>query len=97
MTSIAQIERVYAARQAYSPYRPKGLIVQCCACKKVKLGKTVWGYVPIPYGASVSSSLCPTCEEKGKTGAYKDTILALRKNIERLEEILNPVNWRNKK
>lgn len=64
MTSIAQIERVYAARHRTQPYIPTGLIIQCAWCKKIKVGKTQWAYVPVTYGRSVSHGCCPECYEK---------------------------------
>jgi hypothetical protein len=57
---INQVERVYAARFLNQPYRPKGFIVKCCSCKKTKIGKLLWAYMP-ETNENVSHSFCPQC------------------------------------
>ena len=64
MTTIAQVERIYAARHRQQPYKRRGLVVRCSYCRRTRIGPTTWAYVLEYYGEHVSHGACPACKEK---------------------------------
>lgn len=69
MTTIAQVERIYAARHRQQPYKPtpSARVIKCTSCGKIKVKINVWIFAPWPWGCErerTENDVCPACREK---------------------------------
>ena len=85
MTTISQIERVYAARHRARPYRRNVVIVKCCICGRTKIGKNLWAYVQ-DSGEDCSHGFCPPCFTTRRVDVYESEIKYLRGEVTELKK-----------